>query len=106
MNKSLAVFFILIVFQYIQFIYSRQVHFWKLDGEECMDDCDKRGKAYYWCNTVQSGLCNCSKLDGYDLFGRKCITSCDSTERKGCAVEITNPLKKKTIERHECSEVR
>lgn len=106
MNKSLAVFFILIVFQYIQLIYSREVHFWKLDGEECFDICDKRGKPYYWCNTVESGLRNCSKQDGYDLFNRKCINGCDSTKRKGCEVEIINSSKKKTIEKQECSEVR
>lgn len=102
MKCVFKVFTTLILLEIINLTYSRQVHFWLSDGEECLDECAKRKEEYNWCNTVQTGWRKCSVRDGFDSYDRPCIKGCNSTDTKGCKVNIAGWTSGAT----ECSEVR
>ena len=48
------------------------------NGYFCTDECAKRGKPYYWCNT-ESGWQYCSPNEGIDCYSRPCSNNsyCD-----------------------------
>lgn len=102
MKYFFQVFLIFILLEIIHLTYSKEVHFWLLDSEECLDGCAKRKEKYYWCNTVQSGWRKCSFRDGFDSYDRPCIKGCNSNVTKGCNVNIPGWTSGPT----ECSEVR
>ncbi|CAG7651300.1 unnamed protein product, partial [Allacma fusca] len=48
----------------------------RLKGDQCVDDCDTRGKSHFWCHLKNGAIDFCLPRPGQDVLGNDCEKNC------------------------------